>query len=439
MALPGTVRISYCGGAFEYYAQGSIEDAALQRRASGDHNCVTVKEAFSRLWLTYLFQSHGRHRHWQNLGLWQLVDNLIVIEHVLQFINLLSGTNLEIGRELESCTTAVQLSHPVFLDGYLVTLIDTPGFDDSRLKDSDVLAMIAAHLSFTYAFLFQSTITFDDTNISSHKNGKVLAGIVYMHRISDNRMGGIALRNFKMFRHLCGDSSLQNVLIVTNMWGQVDQDLGETREQELATKDMFYKPALDKGARLARHNGTAESGKAILRTLFERRPQILQIQHELESGMDLAETSAGKHLNNDLIERIAMHREEIRTLVDGMNEASRLRDEQTRKELGEDRSRLEAELRRLQADSKNLATGYAEALERLEKKMQDMANMGRDGTGATSEREVQICIQEQCRRLGRDIMADNAVLEAKLGGAFPVFGFWGKLALMLSPFSLSWK
>ena len=280
---------------------------------------------------------------------------------------------------------------------------------------------------------------FHNTNIFSHKSGKLLAGIVYMHRISDNRMGGIALRNFKMFRHLCGDDSLQNLLIVTNMWGQVDQGLGETREQELATKSVFYKPALDKGARLARHDGTEESGKAILRALCERKPRVLQIQHELGSGMDLAETSAGKQLNSDLIERIAMHREEIRHLVDGMNEASRLRDEQTRKELGEDRSRLEAEIRRIQADSKNMATGYTEALERLERKMQDTANMARDGTSEAPEREVQICIQEQCRRLGRDVMADNAVLEAKLGGAFPVFGFWGKLALMLSPFSLSWK
>ena len=82
------------------------------------------------------------------------MNTLIFVECFLQFINILSGTNLEIGRELESCTTCVQLSYPILLDGYRVTLIDTPGFDDSRLKDSDVLAMIAAHLSFTCAFHF---------------------------------------------------------------------------------------------------------------------------------------------------------------------------------------------------------------------------------------------------------------------------------------------
>jgi hypothetical protein len=54
-----------------------------------------------------------------------------------------------------------------------------------------------------------------------------------MHRISDIRMGGTNRRNFKMFRELCGESTLRNVLIVTNMWSQVAPDLGEMREKEL--------------------------------------------------------------------------------------------------------------------------------------------------------------------------------------------------------------
>ena len=33
------------------------------------------------------------------------------------------------------------------LDGRLVTLIDTPGFDDSSVSDTDILKMIALYLS----------------------------------------------------------------------------------------------------------------------------------------------------------------------------------------------------------------------------------------------------------------------------------------------------
>jgi len=38
-----------------------------------------------------------------------------------------------------------------------------------------------------------------------------------------------------MFREFCGDATLKNVILVTNMWGEVTQDVGEARERELTT------------------------------------------------------------------------------------------------------------------------------------------------------------------------------------------------------------
>jgi hypothetical protein len=65
-----------------------------------------------------------------------------------------------------------------------------------------------------------------------YEHGYKLTGVIYIHRISDIRFTGIAGRNFKMFRELCGDSTLKNVILVTNMWGDVPQDVGEAREEE---------------------------------------------------------------------------------------------------------------------------------------------------------------------------------------------------------------
>ena len=65
----------------------------------------------------------------------------------LQFINLASGSNLRVGTGLDSCTAEVQLAKKFTLDGRSVTLIDTPGFDDTVLSDSDILEMIAAFLA----------------------------------------------------------------------------------------------------------------------------------------------------------------------------------------------------------------------------------------------------------------------------------------------------
>ena len=64
-----------------------------------------------------------------------------------QFINLVSGSNLDIGKGLRSCTNAVQLAGAFNLDGRRVVLIDTPGFDDTTRSDTDVLKMIAAFLA----------------------------------------------------------------------------------------------------------------------------------------------------------------------------------------------------------------------------------------------------------------------------------------------------
>jgi hypothetical protein len=262
-----------------------------------------------------------------------------------------------------------------------------------------------------------------------------------MHRIVDNRVGGISSRNFKMFRNLCGDSTLQNVVIVTNMWDQIDPYVGNIREQELIDKDIFFKPVLDKGANLARHNGTIESGQAILRTLLKRPPRVLQIQYELESGLDISETAAGKELNRHLMEQIARHQEEIRVLMVEMDEASKERDLETRRELAQERAKLQADIIRIQMDSRNLGAGYKEAISTLECRIKEMEIAARATRAAQEIRKaVDLPLGDDGRkRLEAVITADSAVFEAKVASALPVIGFWGRLAVILSPFSFTWK
>ena len=67
----------------------------------------------------------------------------------LQFINLASGSNLRIGLGLESCTAEVKLADEFTLDEKTVTLIDTPGFDDTAKSDTEILKIIAAFLAAT--------------------------------------------------------------------------------------------------------------------------------------------------------------------------------------------------------------------------------------------------------------------------------------------------
>ncbi|KAG1876176.1 P-loop containing nucleoside triphosphate hydrolase protein, partial [Suillus subluteus] len=213
------------------------------------------------------------------------------------FINKASESNLPVSSGLESCTSEVRTSRPFIVSGRVITLIDTPGFDDTTRSDTDVLAMIAAYLSRTY------------------KHGARLAGVIYMHRISDFKMGGTSKRNFKMFRELCGESSLKNVLIVTNMWSEVKPEIGEARESELAGKDKFFKPAIEKGARMLRHDGTLESAHITLRYLLDSHSAPLAIQQEIvDEQMSIERTAAGSELRRALNEQADRNKEEIRNL-----------------------------------------------------------------------------------------------------------------------------
>lgn len=199
-----------------------------------------------------------------------------------------------------------------------------------------------------------------------------------MHRISDFRMGGISRRNFGMFRQLCGDSSLNHVAIVTNMWGEVSPNVGEAREAELREKDLFFKPVLDKHAKMLRHDNTLESAQTIVRSFLDNSPEPLRIQRELvDEHKELLQTAAGAELNRELMEQERKHREELRTIKIEMQAAIKARDEETRKELEEESRKLQAEMSRIQMDSQKLESNCHEEQARLEQQVQAIAQQAR--------------------------------------------------------------
>ncbi|KAJ7755441.1 hypothetical protein B0H16DRAFT_1662730 [Mycena metata] len=168
----------------------------------------------------------------------------------------------------------------------VVTLIDTPGFDDTLRSDTEIL-----------------------TQIASHESEKRLTGIIYLHRISDDS------RKFKMFRQLCRDSTLKNVCIVTNMWGEVGCSLQGWRGPRSGAVQQIFKPLLDKGACLLRHDNNIASAQATVCYLIGNQPRALRIQRELvDQGMEISQTSAGEELNRELAEQIKRYKVEMAVL-----------------------------------------------------------------------------------------------------------------------------
>ena len=163
-----------------------------------------------------------------------------------------------------------------------------------------------------------------DPGVTRYREDKKLSGVIYMHRISDFKMGGVSRRNFGMFRSLCGEATLKNVVIVTNMWSEVAEQKGVAREHELATDGMLFKPVLDKGAQMMRHLNTLDSAQNILRRFVENRPLPLQIQHEMvDQQKALEQTAASEVLKTQEMLEAQRRQEEERRRQREAAEAAR--------------------------------------------------------------------------------------------------------------------
>src|SRR5437763_885278 len=103
--------------------------------------------------------------------------------------------------------------------------------------------------------------------------------IVYMHRITDNRMVGAPYKNLRMFGKLCGENAIGNVILTTIMWGNLQKHrsgLGELRETDL--REKFWNGM--HGSVVKRFYNTYESAWEVLNAL-DRAPVELLIQEEM--------------------------------------------------------------------------------------------------------------------------------------------------------------
>ena len=169
-----------------------------------------------------------------------------------------------------------------------------------------------------------------------------------------------------MFQGLCGEETYPNVLLVTGMWDTVTPEVGNARDQELATKDIFFKPVLEKGARMMRHNNTRESALEIIRNIVDKSPVVLRIQRELGGGGDIMQTTVYKQIRELMSELVGQRQKKLNTLLEELAEAERDVDEETREELEEEVQVARVELQEIQDKTSRLATEYQLELRRIE-------------------------------------------------------------------------
>ena len=214
-----------------------------------------------------------------------------------------------------------------------------------------------------------------------------------MHRISDPRFTGMSVRNFRMFRHLCGDSTLKNVVLVTNMWGKDTLEVCEARERELA--DKHFKTALDKGAQFVRHDHTTQSSHDIIRRIMKNVPTAFQIQREIvDEGKSIDNTAAGEAVGEEINRLIKRHEAEAKTLREEMRRALEIRDEETRIELEEATRELKEQMEKMKTESEAMVSRFNKEKRRVDEVITQMnKTQERDPTPTFNEWLAQMAWQ----------------------------------------------
>ena len=191
--------------------------------------------------------------------------------------------------------------------GRTIFLVDTPGFDDTSRSDTEVLTDLASFLGAT------------------HSKDIMLAGIIYLHRITDNRMGGHAFRNLAMFRKLCGKNCMHKVVLATTMWDKLkDADARrEARrcEEELMNTEDWWGDMIDSGSKVFRHDRGIESALEMIDYLVGLGGGgiVTDVARELvEEGKTLEETNVGQEVQREILKAKERHEKELHAVRESL-------------------------------------------------------------------------------------------------------------------------
>ncbi|CAE6487629.1 unnamed protein product [Rhizoctonia solani] len=257
------------------------------------------------------------------------------------FINAVSGSCLPVGNGYEACT--LDMKHDgiplVTVNGVSIQLVDTPGFNNPAVKtDLEILERISKYLTRRF------------------QQNEYFGGVIYMHSISEMKIGNASKTVLKTFQYMCGSRSLRNAVFLTTMWSSPPTSRELQREEELRRHPIVCAISPITIMRIGRR--TCSEGIDILRALVSKtpRPCPFDLQVELSASgeeevslqytaaglamvPELADVAEAQHKLNTLrgeqddqktnTAEIERRRKEYESMVWNIREARRLQDFET--------------------------------------------------------------------------------------------------------------
>ena len=217
-------------------------------------------------------------------------------------------------------------------------MIDTPGFDDSKKSETDVLREIAGWL--TYA----------------HSQGVRLDGMVYLQGISEPRMKGSQITNLRMFKKMTGLHNMKSVVFATTMWDKTPPEDGKKREQELLNTDAFWGELIQHGSRVKRFKNDRTSALDIIGVIVEAHEKFVpSLQQEMAvDKKKLDETDAGKTLNIELTMAKERFARDLKEQESELRDALREKDTAYAQQVMDIQDKLHKEMERLAKNQQDL-------------------------------------------------------------------------------------
>lgn len=221
------------------------------------------------------------------------------IRHALGSLPSYSGPQPMVSDGFESCTKSLA-AYIAPLPREFVTnnakrlvIVDTPGFDDTCVSDSEILRRLSVWLA------------------SSYDAKMKVGGVLYVFPIYPNRMTRNDKANLRVFHQLCGRDALGTVRMVTTKWSLCPTlDTGEQRETQL--REVFWKEMLEAGSHLSRLNEDQGSASVLLQEALlssQQSQMALALQKEIVAKLrSVPRTSAGKELKRKLQELLREHK-----------------------------------------------------------------------------------------------------------------------------------
>lgn len=198
-----------------------------------------------------------------------------------------------------------------------IHLIDTPGFDDDGRTDGETLQEIAFWLTKAYELKVR------------------IGGLVYLHRITDPRLQGSALRALNAFKKLCGPENYCGLVMVTTRWDELAPHqigLATARQQELSTNDKYWGDIRRAGGKTVALSAARIDALNIIRHILNKnRSLALAFQRQLieeerpihltDAGQILYETS-GQHYQQ-LRDQLSETERELKSLLETHSDQKR--------------------------------------------------------------------------------------------------------------------